>query len=95
METPGQADNQRDLAIQANKKKVRFRAKGVEQYQNNANLITGDKDALHGGHPLRHLLVPLPSIQLSLLPPVPPEVRTMECVVACSLIAEYYWRGGL
>ena len=24
METPGQADNQRDLAIQANKKKVRF-----------------------------------------------------------------------
>ena len=28
METPGQADNQRDLAIQANKKKVRFRATG-------------------------------------------------------------------
>ena len=66
--------------------------KGVEQDQNNANLlIAGDKDALHGGHPLRHLLVPLPSIQLSLLPPVPPEVRTSECVIACSLNSQILW----
>ena len=37
-------------------------------------VLTGDEDALHGRHPLRDLLVPLPSIQLSILAPVSPEV---------------------
>ena len=148
METPGQADNQRDLAIQANKKKVyvcmiwywvgwgrelrkitmricillmsitrhfnygfqiclksrvylqciqcgiktivdaqkirvntTFEGKfwtlqkfcSWNSIDTEPNL-TGDKDALYGRHPLRDLLVSLPSIQLSILAPVSPEV---------------------
>ena len=48
--------------------------------------LAGDKDALHGRHPLRHLLVPLPSIQLSILSPVSPEV----CVRVRMLAKPYF-----